>query len=581
MASYLFYNRFPNNFTEPNFYAEDGDTLAKNIYGLGVIDAILKTFNGYYIWGLYLLADIGAVINNLVFSGEFVNLPKSFALVSYGFFGAIAILPVLLFRNYFKPMALMFIVLLSIYVPLQGSDYAILGIIGNVKFAFIYIAFLLLVYRNIIPENSKKIYIVDLALLICAYTNITVYPMMLFAIIRYLPKIRNKYFYSELLRDRSFQSLMVLGIAMLPQLYVIHHYGIPPLKGYLDSPFNFSRTIEIFVSRSYSYTILFPVNSWMNDFLVVLSAGLMIVLGYIFSGKYRRVYIFGLLTILLGTFLFVIKRTGISASYMGYKSGGPDQFFYPQNWIFGFILSLWVVELVSRVSSWRIRQVVYVFLLACCIFILAPNSGTFGKNHFMSDNVGTIYANSRKLCSGKNGIFNLPIYPSPNLLYYKNTTRGQLCTQSTLNYYPHNESLNLFPAGNNYLAGLGQKNRFTQTFVSTYNKLDGVNIYFSTFQQTVKSPYTFKLMDDHCDKIISSVNVSTKDVADNSFYMITFPSQNNSRNKIYCFSINSIPSRNTDPLAVQLSAPNIYTKGIMKINNKFSDKDVVFGLHYK
>src|SRR3990167_8581423 len=54
----IFYYRFPNNFSAPNFYAEDGyifgDTIIKN----GFWQALLTTFNGYYIWGVYMLEQI-------------------------------------------------------------------------------------------------------------------------------------------------------------------------------------------------------------------------------------------------------------------------------------------------------------------------------------------------------------------------------------------------------------------------------------------------------------------------------------------------------------------------------------------
>src|SRR5258708_23281277 len=63
VASYLFYRRFPANYLQPNFYAEDGTVFAKNILNYGFWQSLLTTFNGYYIWGLYILEGIAFILN--------------------------------------------------------------------------------------------------------------------------------------------------------------------------------------------------------------------------------------------------------------------------------------------------------------------------------------------------------------------------------------------------------------------------------------------------------------------------------------------------------------------------------------
>ncbi len=580
-ASYIFYLRFPNNFLEPNFYAEDGHVLAENIIKYGVFDAFFSTFNGYYIWGLYILADFGVALNSLLFEAEFVNLAKSFAIASYGFFGLAVTLPVLLLRKYLRPMALVFIVLLGLFVPMQGSDYAIIGVLGNLKFAFIYVAFVLLVYRHLMPEGSRKVYLVDVALLVCAYTNVTVYFMLPFALLRYTPKIKTKNFHRKILADKTFLSLLVLGVALLPQLYIVYRDGIPVMPGYLDTPYDFGKTIEIFVSRSYLYAITFPINNVMSDVVVVILSIVLIGLGVLFSGKYRKIFIFGLVTIFLGTFLFVIKRTGISDSFIGYRSGGPDQFFYPQNWIFTFILSVVVVEMISKIKLFRYRTGIYLVLLAACVFFLAPKSGTYGANNFMSEQVGTIYVNAKKLCASDSSNFNIPLYPSPNVMFYENAQRSQLCSEDALNYYPKIVRFDLSPADNQYIAGLGEKNNFTQTFKSPQAKLDGVNVYLSTFTERVDTSFNFKLMDADCKNTIASVKMANKKIEDNEYHLIEFPVQTDSTDKTYCFSIASDPGSPSDPLAVQLSKPDVYIEGLTFINGQPSNRDVVFNIHYK
>ena len=69
LVSYLFFRRFPNNYRQPNFFGEEGYIFSKNIIHHGFWRALLTTFNGYYIWGLYILEKISFVINDLFYGG--------------------------------------------------------------------------------------------------------------------------------------------------------------------------------------------------------------------------------------------------------------------------------------------------------------------------------------------------------------------------------------------------------------------------------------------------------------------------------------------------------------------------------
>lgn len=166
ISSYIFYRRFPSNYNQPNFYAEDGNVFAKAIIDHGFWQALTTTFDGYYVFGIYLLEKVGFIINGLFYGGRFVNLPRSFALVSYGYMGLMATMPLILFRRYMKLPALLAIALLVTYVPMSGFNYGIIttmagimGAIGNLKFTFLYLAFLLLCYRHLMPEKSKKCFL--------------------------------------------------------------------------------------------------------------------------------------------------------------------------------------------------------------------------------------------------------------------------------------------------------------------------------------------------------------------------------------------------------------------------------------
>jgi hypothetical protein len=583
-CSYVFYLRFPNNYHQPNFFGEDGSIFARNIMAKGFLGALGTTFNGYYIWAIYILEKLGFMINAIFYNGEFVNLPRSLALVSYGFFGLVATLPILLFRNYLKLPALILATLFVLFVPLGGWDYGILGTIGNTKFAVVFVAFLLLAYRNYMPSNSRKVYLIDIGLLICAYTNVTVYVMMPFALVRYWPDLWSKQWFSSIKRllrqDRSAQSLVLLGIALLPQLYVVKRYGVPTLPGYLDTPYESSDTVEIFGARSYLYGLFFWFYKSLSDLAVVAAFLAILVLMWKFARKYLGLVSLGLFTVFASTFLFTIKRTGLSTFFNSYQDAGPAQFFFASNWVFGFLLAILIVEIIGRIKDVRIRTGTYAAIGVLFIVVLIPRAGSYGKNNFMEKTVGNIYAVAQESCRQNDAqTFSVTSYPS-KAQQFPDVTRSQLCTPAAINYHPTDLNLGLLPEGNTYIDSLGSTNQFLQGFVSPYNGLDGLSIYFSTFLETPKSPYNLNLLEQDCKTKILTTPIKTSEISDNSFYTIKFPAIKDSAGKAYCFDIESAGSP-VDPLAVQLSADNLYTEGGTTINNQSSTKDIVFGLHYK
>ncbi len=438
LATYLFYRRFPNNFHQPNFFGEEGYVWSNNVIHKGLLRSFGTTFNGYYIWGLYILEGIGFAINKVFFAGEFANLPRSFSIVSYSFLGFMVILPAILFRKSIRLPALVMIGLLIIFVPLRGWDYGVIGALGNMKFVFVYIAFLLLVYRHQLPEGSRKVYLIDILLLICAYTNVTVYALIPFAALRYLPKLKHPSITkikTLLLQDRSLQSLIVLCVALLPQIYVIKHYGIPPMPGYLDGKYNFSSTIEIFTTRSYFYGLIFPLYKYFTDLISIVIFIVVSLFGLRYAGKYRSQFVFGMIAISLTTLLFVLKRPGVSDFFVDYRDSGPDQFFFTQNWIFGFIFTVVVFRLIGKMQRVSYRVAMYTLLFGAFFIFLVPNAGTYGKNNFMEKTIGNIYNVAKDDCSRPGEEFTLIVYPVKNQRY-EHITREQLCTPSVLNYQP-------------------------------------------------------------------------------------------------------------------------------------------------
>ncbi len=581
LGAVVFYVRFPNNFSEPNFYAEDGNIFYRTLHEKGLLGAIATPFNGYGVVGLYLLEQVGGLINVIIGHDEFVNLPRSFAVVSYLFLGMTCSLPIILLRRLISPRYLLVLLyLMLLLIPLPSFDYAIIGTIGNLKFAFIFIAFVLLIYRNHLPFTSRRIIIVDLLLLICAYTNVTVYLLLPFALLPFVQYIGRRKF-RLVFRSVSFISLAALGLLLIPQLIIAFVGGIPENKGYLDAPYTPQSTIEIFLYRTLLFPFIFMLQRHINDVFVVVIAIAVIGVAIASMRQHRDIVLFSLYTALVASILFIVKRTGVGELYTGYHNSGPDQFFYAQNWIMIVGTILVIAAIWQRISKARYRVIVFCGVLLI-ILGCAPYVGSYGTSNFMEKTVGNIYASAQRACStNRSSSLSILIYPSQPLSY-NNIDRSALCTSSTLSYYPRHVSFGLMPDGNQYVTGLGTKNHITQTFQSPRNNLDGVGIYFSTFLARVGSDYQFILYDQSCRHRIRSVELNEWFIKDNSFHVIHFEPLTDSAARNYCFTVTaSHPEQSLSPLAVQLSKPDIYRDGTATLNGKTLERDVVFEVQYR
>lgn len=413
LVSIIVFLRFPNNFMAPNFYGEDGSIYIINIQKNGFFHSIIAPFNGYFIVGLYLISGLGLAINGLFFSSNFADLPRSLSIISYIFIGFSITLPVLLFRKQLKVYWALVLVLLSAFVPLRQSDYAILGTIGNLKWLFLYIAFLLVVYRYIHYKTKwNHLILIDIGILICAYTNSTTYLLVPIAFIPYIFdtfkgfKKTSKLNFTQL---SSLWSLFLLAVLLLPQLIYVKIHGIPKIVGYLDTPFNTSRAIEIFIGRSFEYGFTYGFyRPFTNLLAAVVFVAAAFFLYFFYDKKYRPILLIGIYSVFCATLLFVINRPGISDYFFGYKNGGPDQFFYVQNLIVYFV----VVAAFFSKSITKMTKYLILLLLSVFIFANYPLSSSAGRNDFMQKGRGDIYSNLEQQCQKPAELIILPIYPT-------------------------------------------------------------------------------------------------------------------------------------------------------------------------
>lgn len=584
-ASFLAYIRYTTYIDAPNFYAEDGSIFAKTIMEKGFLEALITPFNGYFISGLYLLESFGFIINDLFFNESLLSLPAAFGIASYLFWGFLAVLPLLLFWNNFKNKAWPILLSISLaFLPLPTYNYAIIGTIGNYKFAFLFIAFLLLIKRLQMKPSGKGIHFIDAALVLCAFTNAAIYLLLPFALLTYWPgrsRVLTAGFWKKLLRSRGFLSLLIVyAFAALQVLYIIAQGGIQDTPGYLQEPYQWAKTIEIFLHRS----ILFPLDHlFLKDLSNILVVAGTAVLGFILyklaKREHRNVLFLGLFAILGSVLLFVVQRPGVSHHFTGYTSSGPDQFFYAQNMIFLFVIfyifGKFLDERTKRFDVLRAG----LFILLSCITLGSIIGNDINRGELMNRSTGSLGYAIQEQCrlNPEATKVTVPLYPvgAQSL-----TLPTKPYCNEVKSYIPDRQSLPLIAADNNYIPVNSAK--VTQTFQASYNNLEGISVFLSTFGNAGNSVYTFKLYDQTCKNQLRQALIVGTSVIDNFYHDTTFRPITDSKNKTYCFTIEPQRLQQGIPaFALQLSNPNIYLEGEASKDNQRLNEDLVFDILYK
>lgn len=406
-ASLIYAMRFQPAFDIPNFYAEDGRVFLNNILHKNFFEAVFTGFNGYLISGLYLLLYVAYWIYQIL-GLHFYQLPAVIAAVSCLFLGLTVTLPYILFKRELGRVLAICLVALGAFLPMPSFDYAIIGTVGNLKFAFLYWAFLLVIFRMKHKGEQKKLLLVDSLLLLCITTNAPTIFIIPFALWAYRSELRAG------LKRRSFRPLKkvelisLLSLLFLSVLYlaVVYLKGIPQIPGYLDTPYRWESTLKI-IYRVTIYSWFYPISSTMRDLVTLLLVSLFIIYG-IWHKRSRFVTIFGTATIFIATAGFVVNRPGVSEYFLLYGPS-PDQFFYAQNLVFAFIAA-WLVK--GYIKNSIHRQ--FGLLLATFIFLwwAAPSSGSYGGSRIIYESLGTTQYNLTEQCLTKEKDITFQEYPT-------------------------------------------------------------------------------------------------------------------------------------------------------------------------
>lgn len=421
LASAIFAIRYQPAFVDANFYAEDGKVFISNVIKENPVATLLTGFNGYLVVGQYVIAELAVDIQQIL-GLHFYQVPVIIALLSCLFLGITVSLPFLLFRKQLGATMSLLLVLFSAFIALPSSDYAIIGTIGNLKFAYLYWAFMFVLYRVTNAQSRRRVLASDAVLLFSVLTYAPAIALLPFGLIPYRKEIieafRNRNV-APLLRPEVL-SLFVLGCVGLLYMVIVFVRGIPPMPGYLDAPYKPVATMKL-VFHSTWYAVLFPLVDKMRDSMVL---GLLALTTYLGLRHTRNRLVFALAgwAIFVGTASFVINRTGISDFFLSYAPG-PDQFFYAQRLIFIFLL-FWMFAAYFNKQSLELRAV-YAIVILFFLFAVVRFTGSFGGNQATYASIGDARAVVSRACADatatKSQDVTLSLYPSAEWQWTINT----------------------------------------------------------------------------------------------------------------------------------------------------------------
>lgn len=335
VATLVFFLRAPAAFMIPDFFAEDG-AWTSMVYLNGFWHTAFHSRGDYPVFGNILLIWTGMKWAGLWFQGDVFMLPKCYAVISYLFYGATVSLPFLYLKKQFSFPELIVFWMLACFMPLGVPDtpsgFEIFGRIVNVGFAFLFIAFLLIWYRNVNADKPVSFFITDTLLFICAATNPLCLAMLPAILWPYLKRfIRNPRELSRSFRDPGFLSLYLLAAACI--LWI----GIPsPEKPGEAVPLSLTPelAIRMGIARSMLYAIIWPVYKMLSigGVLLILVLTIMLVL---IIGRKRNMGFYSsvMMVLLLVSATIVLFRPSLRPFFQNFNSPFPDRYFYGQHLI--------------------------------------------------------------------------------------------------------------------------------------------------------------------------------------------------------------------------------------------------------
>jgi hypothetical protein len=221
------------------------------------------------------------------------------------------------------------------------------------------------------------------------------------------------------------------------------------------------------------------------------------------------------------------------------------------------------------------EALVFAFIIASGLISNATFGARWRNSSVYENSADTFLDQAISVCStNSDQTVKLSLYPYIDGRFSLVTPRTSVCTAQLDNYQPSVSHLLLAPVNNNYVTLRGTK--VTQTFKADQSHLNGIRLFLSNFNKPERhGEYTLALYDAGCRRQLRTANIP-ETLFDNSMYNVRFPPISDSKGLTYCIQILAPTTQSYDPLAIQKSAPDIYSIGQLTLDGNPQKTDLVF-----
>lgn len=369
--------------THPYMYTEDGMWIGQ-ILKNGFWDTLINAKSGYFVFGNIILLQISLLINFIFWGLNMANLPFCVSLVSYVFFALVAIMPFILLKEMLSVISRFVMYSLILLMPFGNSAYEILGRLSNVGYAFYFIAFCLLFWRQMNRNTSKmwKILLGDILILLCSLTNPSCLPLTMVAMIIeayyeiFKEKEENQSVYDRLkfiLKKFHVKSATILLIllSIVAILIMIRPKGE---LGESNILINWSNIIEFF-SRNVLYPFVFPFYNVLSNKKVIIAFTILFILALISfkqMTKRKRCFFVALISATVGIIILtLINRPSLTTRFLNYTNTFPDRYYYVQSLMVTMCIVFIISELIA--SCYIGYKFIGISMLSLITFIYITN----------------------------------------------------------------------------------------------------------------------------------------------------------------------------------------------------------------
>lgn len=353
----ILFARNPDPIINPIMLSEDGVWT-----GLALTKGWLYVFiharPDYFVVINLLLLFISTKISTAVTGSPLLFLPQAVALVSYGFYAAVATFVFLTLRRVAPFIFALFGYVLIILLPLGASENEIIGRISNIGFYMPLLTVMLLFWRDQLKGKYATIFI-DFSLLLCAATN----PLVCALVLLYVLLDFSRDWDIGLSIKRTITLMvpfLILAAFLIPRMLANPNPGV---KGGLV----IANIIETTLARPLLYPFVFRGYGHLSNYGVIALTFLgafFIWFAYRKSGNQtaKKLILYTFVALITYNLAAIVTRPGLTALLRSYHDIYPDRYFMGINALVLLLVVICIAQL-SQVKPYRL----FSFFLAFAI----------------------------------------------------------------------------------------------------------------------------------------------------------------------------------------------------------------------